>query len=142
LNKDKSWAKVQGNLEEVKDREHSKNVLDVAIMKDFNFLLENFKAKVLGKQGDNILVKLKAESGFEATVYFDAKTYLINQIESTEDTPQGPIPVTTEYSKWEKVGNFLFPSKVKNTNPMFTVELEQNIKLNEEIGEEEFTPSK
>lgn len=142
LNKDKSWAKVQGNVEELKEREKDKSIFDAAIMKDFTLLTEMFKPQVLGKQGDNILVKFKSQSGYEATVYFDSKSFLINQIETTEETPQGPIPVTSTYSKWEKVGEFFFPLKVKNTNPMFTVELDNTYKLNEEINDDEFTPKK
>ncbi|MGC9077561.1 MAG: M16 family metallopeptidase [Candidatus Kapaibacteriota bacterium] len=141
LNNDKSWAKVQGQLEEMKDIETEKAIFDVAIMKDFNLLAEKFKAEVLGKQGENLLVKFKAKSGYEATVYFDSNTYLISQIETTEDTPQGPIPVTSTYTKWDKVDNYFFPVKVKNTNPMFSVEIESKFKLNEEISDTEFSPN-
>jgi len=140
LNNDKSWAKVQGKVEELKEKESDKNIFDLAIWKDFELLSQRFKAEVIGKQGNNVLVKFKSPSGYEATVYFDANTYLINQIETTEDTPQGPIPVTSNYIKWDTVDGFVFPSKVKNTNPMFTVEVENVVKLNEKIDDSEFQP--
>ncbi|MCX7908502.1 MAG: insulinase family protein [Ignavibacteria bacterium] len=141
LNNDKSWAKVQGTVEELKEKETDKSIFDVAIIKDFDILGKKFKAEVLGKQGNNILVKFKSQSGFEAVVYFDNSTFLINQIESTEETPQGPIPVTTKYLKWDKFGNFLFPSKQSNSNPMFSVELENFVRLNVELEDNEFQPN-
>lgn len=142
LNSDKSWAKVQGQVEELKEKETDKSIFDVAIIKEPDVLSKKFKIDILGKQGNNVLVKFKTVNGFEATVYFDSNSFLVNQIETTEDTPQGPIPVTTKYLKWERFGNFLFPKKQVNSNPMFSVELENQVSLNIEFDENEFQPGK
>lgn len=141
-NNDKSWAKVQSQVEELKFKEVDKNIFDIAIEKDIDLLTKNFKVDVLGKQNGKILVKFTTPRGFESTVYFDEKTYLIDQIEGTEESPQGPIPVTSTFAKWDKVGNFLFPTKIKTTNPMFTIETEYTIKINEELDDSIFQPSK
>lgn len=141
LKNDKSWARVQGQTEELKERETDKVIFDVAVLKDFDVFLNKFKAEVLGKQGTNILVKFKSPSGYEATVYFDSNTFLINQIESTENTPQGPIPVTTKFIKWGNFDGFKFPVKQNNSNPMFSVDLENHIRLNVEFDDSEFRPS-
>jgi zinc protease len=141
-NNDKSWAKVQSQVEELKFKEVDKNIFDIAIEKDIDLLTKNFKVDVLGKQNGKILVKFTTPRGFESTVYFDEKTYLIDQIEGTEESPQGPIPVTSIFAKWDKVGNFLFPTKIKTTNPMFTIETEYTIKINEELDDSIFQPSK
>ena len=141
-NNDKSWAKVQSQVEELKFKEVDKNIFDIAIEKDIDLLTKNFKVDVLGKQNGKILVKFTTPRGFESTVYFDEKTYLIDQIEGTEESPQGPIPVTSTFAKWDKVGNFLLPTKIKTTNPMFTIETEYTIKINEELDDSIFQPSK
>jgi len=139
-NGDKSWAKVQSQLEELKFKEVDKNIFDIAIKKDIDLLTKNFKVDVLGKQGGKILVKFTTPRGFESTVYFDEKTFLIDQIEGTEESPQGPIPVTSSFLKWDRVENFLFPTKIKTTNPMFTVEIDFSIKINENIDDSVFQP--
>lgn len=140
LNSEKSWAKVQGNLEELGEKETDKAIFDVAILKDFEWLTKKFKINVIGKQENNIIVKFKSNSGYEATVYFDSNKFLINKIETTEQTPQGPIPVTTLYKEWQNINGFIFPIKTKSTNPMFSVEMESTVELNPEIDENEFQP--
>ncbi len=140
LNSDKAWAKVQGNLEELGEKETDKAIFDVAILKDFDLLSKKFQIDVIGKQESNIIVKFKSSSSYEATVYFDDNKFLINKIETTEQTPQGPIPVTTFYKEWQNVNGFVFPSKTKSTNPMFSIETESTIELNPKIDDIEFHP--
>ncbi len=141
-NSDKTWAKVQGQVEELKFKESDKNIFDIAINKDIDLLTKYFKVDVLGKQNGKILAKFTTPRGFESTAYFDEKTFLIDKIEGTEESPQGPIPVTSSFQKWEKVGNFLFPVKITTTNPMFNIEVENTIQINVELDESIFEPVK
>ncbi|MCX7880745.1 MAG: insulinase family protein [Ignavibacteria bacterium] len=137
---DKSWSKVQGVVEELKFKEHDKNLFDYAVLFDPTILEKNFKIDILGKQGNNILVKFTSINGFEATVYFDSEKFIINRIESVEESHLGSIPVTTDYLSWETVSNFLFPKIIKSSNPMYSIEIQNSYKLNEEFDDSIFIP--
>lgn len=141
FNNNEAWSKVQGKVDKFDQFETDKLFFEYAILMAFDKLLPNFHIEVLGKQGENILVKFTNNRGFEATGYFDSKTFILNKLESVENTPQGPIPVTIEYKKWDNVDGFLFPIAIKTTNPMFTVEIENNFQINPEIDETEFKPN-
>ncbi len=142
LNPNGAWTKAQGNLEKLEPREQDKLIFDFAITFDFDLLTKYFKANVIGKQGDFILVKFKSRNGFEATTYFNATSYLLESIETTEETPQGVIPVTTKFSDWGKVNNLLFPMASKTTNPMFSVEVKFEYQLDTPFDDSSFEPPK
>lgn len=142
INQNEAWSKVQGQIEKLEPKEFDKALFDLAINKEIDKLEKNFQINILGKQGDQILVKFTTQSGFEATTYFNASNYLIEKIESTEDTPQGPIPITTTLEKWEKVDNYYFPVLVKTTNPMFSIEVENSYQLNVSFDDTNFAPGK
>jgi predicted Zn-dependent peptidase len=142
VNQNEAWSKVQGPVEKLEPKEFDKALFDIAINKEIDKLGKNFQINILGKQGGQILVKFTTPSGFEATTYFNASNYLIEKIESTEDTPQGPIPVTTTFEKWEKIDNYYFPMLVKTTNPMFDMEVENAYQLNVPFDDNTFTPNK
>lgn len=141
FNNNEAWSKVQGKLDKLDQFEIDKLFFEYAILMAFDKILPNFHIEVLGKQGENILVKFTNNRGFESTGYFDSKTFILNRLESIENTPQGPIPVTIEYQKWDRVDGFLFPVAIKTTNPMFTVEFENSFQINPEMDETEFNPN-
>lgn len=142
FNQNEGWGKIQGNLEKLDKSEVDKLFFEIALMKDFDQILNNFKIEILGKQGDNLLVKFFNAQGFEAIAYFDLKTFLIHKLELIENSPQGPMPVTIEYQRWENVDGFYFPVSMKTTNPMFILELENHFQINPEIDDSEFKPEK
>lgn len=140
FNQKDGWSKVQGKVEKMDQNEVDKLFFETAVLKDFDQILPNFKVEILGKQGSNILAKFTNSRGFEATAYFDVTSFLLNKIETIENTPQGPVPVTTEYKKWENIDGYLFPVFFKTTNPMFTIEVENHVQINPEIDDKEFVP--
>ncbi len=142
VNQNEAWSRVQGQTEKLERKEFDKVLFDIAINKEIDKLGKYFQINLLGKQGNQILVKFTTQNGFDATAYFNTSNYLLEKIESTEDTPQGPIPITTTMEKWEKVGNYYFPMVVKNTNPMFNIEVENTYQLNLPLDDSIFVPSK
>ena len=95
--------------------------------------------EILGKQGNEIVAKVTGPQAHEMTYYFDAVKFLINKVETLENMPSGPTPVTESFSNYELVdGLVMMPKKTVNENPMFVINLTNNYKLNQEIDDKEF----
>ncbi|MGQ9819674.1 MAG: M16 family metallopeptidase [Candidatus Kapaibacteriales bacterium] len=141
FNDNKGWSKGQGQVDKLEQSEIDKLFFEYSILIAFDQLIPNFHLEVLGKQGDNILVKFTNARGFESTAYFDVNTFILNKLESFENSPQGLIPITIEYKRWGKIDEFLFPVEVKTTNPMFTMEVTNNVRINQDIPDTEFIPN-
>lgn len=142
FNNNEAWSKVQGKVDKLDHFEVDKLFFEYAILIAFDKILPNFQIEILGKQGENILAKFSNKRGFESTGYFDSKTFILNKLESIENTPQGPIPVTIEYTKWDSVEGLLLPVAIKTINPMFTVEVVNSFQINPELEETEFNPNR
>jgi hypothetical protein len=94
------------------------------------------KAELAGKQPvagrEAYVVRLTAPSGRVATRYYDAETFLLLREAATYGTPEGPVPITAEFSDYRNVDGVKTPFRIRQIMPMgeivFTVtELKNNI---------------
>ena len=113
------------------------------IIPQMSYIGADFKTSYLGtgKVGTEDAYKLKVTkpSGKTSVEYYSMKTSLLLREESTTTTPQGEVPVTTDYSNYKKVGNILFPFTI--TQLAGEQEIVMNtteIKVNEGVTVEDF----
>ena len=107
-------------------------------------LIENgYKCVVLGKQAGMIVMKVSQPELKESmTYYFDAGTFLLSKIEMLMDTPRGQIPVTRAYSDYKVINGIKVPGKLEQSNPMFTITIDYDYKINENVDDSSFIPPK
>ncbi|TAL67320.1 MAG: insulinase family protein [Bacteroidetes bacterium] len=137
-----AWSAVMGKSRKEEGKNLEDLVSDAVMFKDTKYIELGYKCDVLGKQNNFIIMKLLSPMQQESLLYFDPVTYLLMKVESTNDSPQGPIPNTVEYSNYTSVEGVKFPMTWKSSNPMFTITLENNFLLNQPVEDSIFTPNK
>jgi predicted Zn-dependent peptidase len=126
-------------VEKQEGLEAQKLLFSAVLFKETKFKELGYKMEILGKQGNEIVAKVTGPQAHEMTYYFDAVKFLINKVETLENMPSGPTPVTESFSNYELVdGLVMMPKKTVNENPMFVINLTNNYKLNQEIDDKEF----
>ena len=131
-----------GNTSKLEGKELEKRLAESKMFKETELASSDNKCEVLGKQGNEILLKVNFKDGEEKLFYFDAVTYLLNKIESSEETPQGPMPVTITFGNYEKAGGVMLPKLLETTFPMFTIKVNNSHKVNEPIEDSIFSTEK
>jgi len=136
----------QGQMGQKKDFDEKeiKEAMDQrTIIPQLSYIGADFKTSYLGtgKVGTEDAYKLKVikPSGKTSVEYYSMKTSLLLREESSTTTPQGEVPVTTDFSNYKKVGNVLFPFTI--TQLAGEQEIVMNateIKVNEGVTEADF----
>ncbi|MBI5324548.1 MAG: insulinase family protein [Ignavibacteriae bacterium] len=137
-----AWSSAQGKAVKQEGKNQEDLVSDAVIFKDTKFIELGYKCDVLGKQKNYIMMKVVSPKLQESVLYFDPSTYLLMKVESTEDTPQGPVPSTIEYLDYISIEGVKFPKTLKSTNPMFSMTLENHYTINQPVEDIFFTPNK
>ncbi len=140
------WTSVQGPPDMLQGTEAKKLLIDAVLFNDIKLSSLGYSLKVLGKQGDEILMKaeMKDEESLNRTYYFDAKTFLINKIESFEVVGKGQpaLPVTVYYRNYSKIDGVLLPDKIESINPMFNMDIIYRFQVNNDLEDSNFAPPK
>lgn len=113
------------------------------IMPFYLFKMEDskLKFKVLGKRNNEI--HLKVNSNDEERIYkFDAKTFLLNSYNLTQDSPMGKINLDVNYKNYKLFGKYKLPTSIENISSIFSSFTTVDYILNEEIDDSKFTPAK
>ena len=105
-------------------------------------LIENgYKCEVLGKQKGFIVLKA-TKNELSTVYYFDENSYLLVKKESTDQMPEGVIPITDTYSNWKEFGGVKFPTTAQTDTPLYSIKYELDYKTNELIDDSAFAPAK
>ncbi len=148
--KSKNWidgtnavSSSQDGITKLDGDQAAKLLFSANLFKETKLKELGYKTEVLGKQGNEIVLKATGKSGDIITYYFDATKFLINKIETLEQMPQGPTPVTETFLEYAMVdGLVLLPKVTENSNPMFTIKLNNSYTLNTPMEDSEFTAPK
>jgi zinc protease len=135
-----AWMKAQGTLSQAEGDDKDKIVKEAVLFGDAKLLDNGNKCEVLGKQQNNILLKVIYTSGLESTYYFDASNYLINKKESVEMMGTDPLPVTETFSDYKEYNGIKMPSVIKSECPIYNMKVTADYKFNESIEDSLFTP--
>ena len=132
---------AMGTRQKLEGKELDKMLGDAVLFNETKLIQRGYKCQILGKQNNEILMKAVSPAGVESNYYFNSETYLINKIESTEQTDQGPMPITENFKEYTKYGDIMMPKFTETTNPMFTIKVENAYKFNVPVNDTEFAPS-
>jgi predicted Zn-dependent peptidase/outer membrane lipoprotein-sorting protein len=137
-----AWSKNNQGTKQLEGDKLEDTKFEALMFNDTKLLDYGYKCEVLGKLNDQIVMKVQNPRTKQVkTYYFDAKTYLISKIEWLEDTPQGKLAITTEYTDYKKINNISVPMKITTSNPMFSMTFDNQYKFNEEIDDSVFQPA-
>ncbi len=131
---------MMGNSEktgdDVADKAAKKGIIEQAF-----YTPDQIKLVGMGSVNGNKAYKVEVtQNGSTQTEYYDAKSYWLVQVDSTEKTPQGEVPVTFNFSDYQKFGNLGYPTKMVQTVGPQVMNFEfSNIKVNEEVTADMFT---
>ncbi|MFN8360796.1 MAG: insulinase family protein [Candidatus Kapaibacterium sp.] len=138
---DKAWtARAPQPAQELPPAEAAKKRTEATILMSAKLLDLGYKAEVTAKKDGQYVVNITTPSSDKEVYYFDAKTFLLTQIERTVTQPQGAMPVTVKFSDYTNVGGVMFPKKSSTENPNFTISHEFSYDVNPAIDDKEFAP--
>lgn len=136
-----AWIQnAQGVIERKEGRELSSLLEEATMMLDAKITELDFQCEIIGKKGSEIVMKTSSPTGKERTYYFDGSTFLINKIETIEDTPQGVIPITEIRKDYKDVNGIKMPTTIITESPQFTIDMQLSYSLNQQIEDSEFQP--
>jgi predicted Zn-dependent peptidase len=140
----KAWRNVGAGVEEVSGDELKKATSSVGlfITEIPKFIEKGYKCEILGEKNGQIKFKYKDNDGDEATYYFDKKTFLPSKRVSTEQGPQGPIEIVEEFNNYENFNGIKFPMNITVSNPYYSIELNNNVYINQPVDDSTFEPKK
>lgn len=100
----------------------------------------NYKVDVKGEKDGMVLLKVVDETESQQILYFNKTTGLLDKIETTQETPQGPMDISLEFKEYEDFKGVKLPLKQITTTPMFSTTVDAVYWVNTEIPESTFKP--
>jgi zinc protease len=133
------WIRLS-NIQKMESKEAEKLKYDAVLFKDAKLLEYNYQCKVLGKQGNMILMKAVSPAGFESVYYFNDDTFLIEKIERNEETTEGVIPITEYFKGYVEVNRVLFPKVIETVSPLYKIKTVNSYTINQPLDDTLFRP--
>ena len=135
-----AWMMAQNTVEKLEGDFLKQQIIEATILSNYKLIELGFSCEVLGKENNNILLKAVSPTKKEKVYYIDANSYLINKIDTKEESLQGPIILTEKLSNYQPFGSILLPTEVENFSPVYTSSITYTYKINENILDSEFLP--
>ncbi|MCS7176163.1 MAG: insulinase family protein [Candidatus Kapabacteria bacterium] len=134
------WVEASGVRSEVSGREREKELLQAHPFYVAYLPKLGFRCEVLGKRGDQIVLRAEAPYGGEHLYYFNASSYLLERAEKMEPTAHGDQPLTEVYSEYMQVDGLRLPKHVQVDSPWGALHFENAYQLNPAVEDSEFIP--
>lgn len=141
-NNSKSWTSQNGSpAQEVPSTDIEKLKLQATILLSGKLLDLGYKAEITTKKNGQYLVNVTSPAGDKDVYYFDAKTFLVSQIDRTQTSPAGAMLITIKYEGYDNISGVMLPKKSVMENPNFSMTNEYSYEINPTIEDKEFTPT-
>ena len=137
----KAWMKANTTLVQAEKSDLDKITQQAGIIPEAKLIENGYKCEVLGKQKGFIVLKA-TKNELSTVYYFDENSYLLVKKESTDQMPEGVIPITDTYSNWKEFGGVKFPTTAQTDTPLYSIKYELDYKTNELIDDSAFAPAK
>lgn len=138
----KGWAKQGSETIELAGNEFEelkKNIKN-ELFELTKAIEKNYKLELIGEKDGLIKLKVTNEDGDKSTYYFDKASFLVTKIETTQDSPQGPMDVVSTYSQYESINGIKYPLKVEVSTPFYQLDLDNVVYFNVPVDETTFSP--
>lgn len=136
-----AWSSRSGApVQETPAADAAKQKLQARILLSSKLLDLGYKAEIAAKKDGQYAVNVTSPTGDKEIYYFDAKTYMVSQIDKTQTTPAGALLISTKYEGYSPVGGVMLPKKSTMENPNFTITHDFSYEVNQPIDDKEFSP--
>ncbi len=140
VNGTKSWIKFGPNIEEETDIINESSVLMSKLFPVANLLDLGYKCEVLGIQQNFIVMRATSPLGRTIYHYFDKENYLLTRTDALVDDNINSFVITTEFKIYSDFEGYLFPQKIIEKSPYFSMIYDLTYKINSEISDTTFLP--
>jgi zinc protease len=146
LNGDKGYQEQQGQKVDMSAEEVEGTKAEADLLSDLNPAKYNLKQDLKGIESingaDAYIVEQTNPKGKKSIMYYDVKSGLLVRKVENEETPQGPVAATTDYSDYKEVtgsGGYKVPHAVKQTvGPQIVNSTVKLVEVNKGIADTEF----
>lgn len=108
-----------------------------------NAVKHGYTLQVKGKKGNQVVAEMKDGDKVIETLYFNSESYLLDKVETLQDTPRGSLLVVVNYSDYKDVDGMKLPTVSKTETPMFNMETTYEYKVNAmTFPDSKFEPAK
>jgi hypothetical protein len=114
--------------------------LEAPIFPVLQWSTSDVKSSIMGKKGDHIIVQAVMPSGRIERYHFNATTFLLEQVERDQSTPQGPITIVEKYSDFMDVNGVKLPKRTMLSNPIYSMTLDNTYEANVDLQDSVFRP--
>jgi len=112
--------------------------LEAEMFVETKFLDYDLDLKVMGIKDNDIVLNVIYKDKSERKYYFNKNTFLLNKVESLEDTPQGPINVIKYIDEYITVAGVKLPKIVRSDMQLVVIKYNYNYSINENIEDSVF----
>ena len=142
FNGENGWVSLNGgNAGAMSPEEAAKIAVDCRVFPGLALTEPGYTVQILGKKDGAIHVKATTPAGTSQTMVFNAETMLLDRVEKTEETPQGPITNIEKYGAYAPVAGVQFATTVTTQNPIYSLEYVWTVTVNEGVADDDFAPS-
>jgi zinc protease len=109
----RAWISMGGQTKEITEPAQKNNMIENAHILESTRLLElGSKLNIKGQEGDLIIVEVIDATGDKSTMFFDAKTFLVEKVTAVVKGPQGDYGMIQRMSNYKNVNGIKFPGKL------------------------------
>ncbi len=101
-----------------------------------------YSVTILGKKDGLVWLEAVSKHGDKRKIALDGETYLTHTVESTSDTPQGPMPITQYYKNYVVVNGTKLPGIIELKNGPIGLTMTLSYKANQPLDDTLFSPKK
>lgn len=138
----RAWMSMGGQTSEITEPAQKNNMIENAHILESTRLLElGNTLKIKGQEGKFIIVDVIDATGDKATMFFDAKTYLVEKMASIVASPQGDVTMIQRNFDYKEINGVKFPSKLVLEQNGIIITMENlEYSVNAPIDDSEFKP--
>jgi predicted Zn-dependent peptidase len=109
----RAWISMGGQTKEITEPAQKNNMIENAHILESTRLLElGSKLNIKGQEGDLIIVEVIDATGDKSTMFFNAKTFLVEKVTAVVKGPQGDYGMIQRMSNYKDVNGIKFPGKL------------------------------
>jgi len=109
----RAWISMGGQTREITEQAQKNNMIENAHIMESTRLLElGSKMNIKGQEGNLIIVEVIDATGDKSTMFFDAKTFLVEKVTAVVKGPQGDYGMIQRMSDYKNVNGITFPGKL------------------------------
>jgi predicted Zn-dependent peptidase len=109
----RAWISMGGQTKEITEPAQKNNMIENAHILESTRLLElGSKLNIKGQEGELIIVEVIDATGDKSTMFFNAKTFLVEKVTAVVKGPQGDYGMIQRMSNYKDVNGIKFPGKL------------------------------